>query len=198
MAIYGHRFDDLIDNQLSVNEGFFDNLKKKKEAKKAEQEKLRKEAANKTLLEILNKTLKFIKSPYTLGDGYDSDIIVILHKLGMNKESFSKFVYNNKSKFDNILNYMDNGDIDEYEQSTSKSNVEKMKNAVVILNNDDYILFLSLVDRKMYEVDADNFYVFNFKEYNDLSETDWKSFESAYLENKEIKDQIDKLIAKYK
>ena len=154
---------------------------------------------NDGIINFFNEVLSFLKSPYSLGDGGDSDIIAALHKLGMSKEGLTKFVIDNKSKFRDINNYTA-GDVEEdYGDTLSKTEIEKMKEGVVVLNNDDYIFFLSSLDNKLYEVDADSFS--SYKQYTSDDFEDqysWSDMKDVLNDNEEIKNQINELISKYK
>ena len=196
MGIYGHKFDKLIDLQRSenLNEGFFSNLKKKKEEKKAEKERLRKEAADKTLLEILNMTLKFVKTPFTLGDGYDSDVITILHHLGMSSDSLGLFLSKNKGSLNKMkLDYWFDTDLE-----IPKDQVKKINSGLSFLENDDYVAFVSLIDNKLYHNWAEGKTFIAPYKFEELFAGDWSDYKEVSKKNGDILDQIEKIISKYK
>lgn len=176
--------------EMVLDEGLFDNLKKKK----AEKDRLRKEAADKTLLEILNKTLKFVKFPYTLGDGYDVDVITILHHLGMSNDNLGSFLAKNKGSLRKVR-------IDDWFNEVNKipaDQAKKINNSLSLLENDDYIAFVSLIDNKIYHNWNEGKTFIALYKFEELFVGDWSDYNEVSDKNGDILGQIDKIISKYK
>jgi len=188
MSLYGYYIQEAY-----IQEGLFKKLKERREQKKAERERLHKEATDKTLLENLNMTLKFVKSPYTLGDGYDREVITILHKLGVGTEGLARFIKDhNSSKFDKTDWFAKQYD------ELSEDDMKKLSHGNIILIDDEYVFFLSLADNKLYELFGFELEPFSWKNYDELFCADLKDYKEISDKNNDILGQIDKLIVKYK
>lgn len=115
-----------------LDEGFFDKFKKK--------EKLE-EDSNSDMDDLYEKFKSYIKTPYSLGDGYDSDILIAARVLGY---PISKLVsaYKSSPKMKKV------GPRGIFGKNVTDDQINKLHcsaddKLIVILENDDYLLLLN-------------------------------------------------------
>lgn len=144
---------------------------------------------------ILEGTLSFVKKPSMINE--DDDVIHILCKLGLSREGFIKLVSSNKSGFKiNALDYLVGDDHESAKEMLGLSKLLKIKNSLAILSNDDYVVFLSLGDKKLYDISSD-FEMYSYKYNSDFSFGDWESYKEVSDANGDILGQIKSAISKY-
>ena len=152
-----------------IEEGFFSNIKAKKNVK----EKERKLEINRN---IIKKTSEWIKSPRTLGDGYDNDILYVFTK-AKSFDELVKFCIKNKNKFNKINIAKDyyeyNNDKEINDDPGCKKAINKLGSDIYeVLFNDDYALCIGK-DNKLYDFNiaddeikvASQSSIFDFEEY---------------------------------
>ena len=84
-----------------ITEGLLDKIKEKKK-KKEEEKKAKQEAAlYEDAKDLVKRTAEWAKSPKTLGDGYDSEILYIYGK-AKSLEGLCQFCAKNKNKFSKV------------------------------------------------------------------------------------------------
>lgn len=130
-----------------LEEGFFDKLKdikKKHEEEKANKKHEEEEKRNAEIDEEMDKNYenykKYIKNPYSLGDGYDEEILILASKL---KYPITKLVsaYRSSSK---IVKCKPRHIFSEVtDDILKKLHCTAEDNLLVILENDDYLLLLN-------------------------------------------------------
>lgn len=131
MPIYG--------DSIFLNEGLFDKYKEKK-AKKV--------ALNDAKW-LVENTAKWIKSPYTLGDGYDFHILWLFTKI-YSFDELAKFCVKNKAKFEKYgVDKVFFGDDEDLKGIANRFKRFIGQVATVILFNDDYTLCLG-INGKLY------------------------------------------------
>ncbi len=106
------------------------------------------------MIEILKKTLRFSISPFTLGDGYESDVIALLGRLGITTFQLMTFMKNNLY----LLNQVDIGEfMNKYpEEHMNQLAVDKLKNAYAVIEYDGYKLCFNERTMEMFEFDVES------------------------------------------
>lgn len=96
---------------------------------------------------LINTTKDYIKTPWSLGDGFDSDILGCLKLMGYNDTKFLNLIKSKKNSLDkmSITNY--DSDIDELGYWKFKD-----KDVYIILSNDDYWLCYLPLSNKIIEL----------------------------------------------
>lgn len=128
------------------------------------------------MLEILHKTLKFSISPFTLGDGYESDVIALLGRLGITTFQLISFLKNNLC----LLNQVDTDEfINKYpEEHMNISAIEKLKHTYAIIEYEGYKLCFNDKTMDMFEFDTETgvFHSFGLSDQMKLLGGDYEKY----------------------
>ena len=156
----------------AIIDGIKRSLNKNKNQKNLQNEKY--------ILEALNTALKFIQKPFVL-ESDEIESLNILHHLSMSKEDLIKHILKYKSSFPNAFKEHFNGKKEDMDNiSISDSDQKKIMNSIYIANTDNGMIYLSLIDNKLYElfdeeesIESFDFYKLqygSFDEYKIVSE----------------------------
>ena len=131
MTIFGENY--------FFNEGFFDNIKKKKQEKEAVKKKADEakwwNQEQDHLIELKEKYDKFIKKPWELKD-YEEDLLYFAQCMGLTESKFIS-LYNKYGDQYSISNYIYN-DKDASKLKTLGSSVNLNTKVIGVYGNDDY------------------------------------------------------------